>query len=145
MVPHALEKYDVIRPIIRMNRSSLRIAGFVKKEDPAGYVEMKALVDSVKTKIKEDDVICGSEEQSCDDVAKAVLDMSNKEKPDLIVITATLDKSLRDFFMGPYTQDIVNHARSPVLSIRPQISNEPIKSLNTLIGNEFQGSLLITT
>ena len=48
MVPHALEKYDVIRPIIRKNGSSLQIAGFVKKDDPAGFVEMKALVDSAR-------------------------------------------------------------------------------------------------
>jgi hypothetical protein len=37
-------------------------------------------------------------------------------------VSATLDASLRDFFLGPYTQDIVNHARFPVLSIRPRLS-----------------------
>jgi hypothetical protein len=62
-----------------------------------------------------------------------VLTISETEKPDLIVITATLDSSLKDFFLGPYTQDIVNHAHYPVLSIRPEISGDPVKSLSAII------------
>lgn len=140
MVPHALDKYDVIRPIIRKNSSSLTISGMVKKGDPAGLMEMKALVDSIKSKISEDSVACESEVHFCTDVAKAVLDISDQQKPDLIVITATLDKSLRDFFIGPYTQDIVNHAKYPVLSIRPEISNESLKSLMTEISDDTSKS-----
>ena len=136
MVPHALEKYDNVRPIIRRNGSSLLIAGIVKKNDPTGFIEMKALVDTVRSKIADDEVICGSEVHYCDQVARQVLDISNKEKPDLIVITATLDTSFRDFFLGPYTQDIVNHAQFPVLSIRPKQSKEDTASLQMLMGDQ---------
>ncbi|MDZ4714806.1 MAG: universal stress protein [Cytophagales bacterium] len=122
MIPHALDKYDVLRPIIRRNGSSLLIAGIVKDKEASEFLEMKSLVDSAREKFAEDDVICGSEVHYCSDVAKQVLAISEKEKPDLIVITATLDSSLRDFFMGPYTQGIVNHSHFPVLSIRPEIS-----------------------
>ena len=142
MVPHALEKYDMVRPIIRKNGSALLIAGIVKKNDSTGFVEMKALVDSVKEKFIEDDVICSSEVMYCEDVAKQVLEISKRENPDLIVITATLDKSLKDFFMGPYTQDIVNHAQYPVLSIRPVITRESIKSVETLAGSEILSSTI---
>jgi len=134
MVPHALDKYDNVRPIIRKNGSSLLIAGIVKKNDPTGFVEMKALVDSVRSKIADDEVICGSEVHYCDQVARQVLEISAKEKPDLIVITATLDTSFRDFFLGPYTQDIVNHAQFPVLSIRPKQSKDDAASLQMLMG-----------
>jgi nucleotide-binding universal stress UspA family protein len=133
MVPHALDKYDNVRPIIRKNGSSLLIAGIVKKNDPTGFVEMKALVDSVRGKIADDEVICGSEVHYCDQVARQVLEISAKEKPDLIVITATLDTSFRDFFLGPYTQDIVNHAQFPVLSIRPKQSKGDAASLQMLM------------
>jgi len=125
MVPHALEKYENIRPIISKNGSSLLIAGMVKKDDPTGFIEMKALVDTIRKKITDDDVICGSEVHYCESVSREVLDIANVEKPDLIVITATLDTTLKDFFLGPYTQDIVNHAQFPVLSIRPQQDREP--------------------
>lgn len=119
MVPNALNKYDIVRPIIRKNGSSLLVAGIVKKDDPTGFIEMKALVDVVRHKVSEDDVMCKSEIHYCEDVAREVLNIADREKPDLIVITATLDTTIREFFLGQYTQNLVNHARYPVLSIRP--------------------------
>ncbi len=135
MVPNALDKYDVIRPIIQKNGSSMTIVGMVKKDDSTGFIEMKALVDTVQTKMTEDNVICQSEVHYCDNVAKQVLSISETEKPDLIVITATLDASLKDFFLGPYTQDIVNHAHYPVLSIRPELSGDSVRSIATIINH----------
>ena len=122
MIPNALDKYDVLRPIVRKNNSTLLITGIVKHRDQSGYTEMRKLVDAVRKKIDEDHVTCKSEVLYSEDLAKQVLKVSADEKPDLIVITATLDSSLKDFFLGPYTQDIVNHSRFPVLSIRPQAS-----------------------
>jgi len=135
MVPNALDKYDVIRPIIQKNGSSMTIVGMVKKDDSTGFIEMKALVDTVQTKMTEDNVICQSEVHYCDNVAKQVLSISETEKPDLIVITATLDASLKDFFLGSYTQDIVNHAHYPVLSIRPELSGDSVRSIATIINH----------
>ena len=120
MVPHALDKYDAIRPIIRKNGSSLLVAGIVKNNDAIGFVEMKVLIGKVRKQIAEDEVICRSEVHLTDSIASQVLEISKFEKPDLIVITATLDISVRDFFLGPYTQDIVNHSEFPVLSIKPE-------------------------
>lgn len=124
MVPHALEKYEYLRPIVRKNNSSLIVAGIVKQNDTTGptrLLEMKALVDEVRKQITEDDVTCHSELHYTQQVAAEVLAIADRENPDLIVITATLDNTLRDFFLGPYTQNIVNHAKHPVLSIRPNI------------------------
>ncbi|GCC50125.1 universal stress protein [Chryseotalea sanaruensis] len=125
MVPHALDKYEYVRPIIRKNSSTLLVAGIVKKNDTGDFIEMKKLVDTVRNRITEDDVECNSEVHNCENVAREVLDIANAVKTDLIVITATLDNSLKDFFLGPYTQDIVNHAKVPVLSIRPQQGIDP--------------------
>ncbi|MBP9927080.1 MAG: universal stress protein [Cyclobacteriaceae bacterium] len=133
MVPNALDKYDVVRPIIRKNGSLLQVAGIVKKNDTTGILEMKALVDTVQNKIMEDDIICESEVHYCDNVARQVLAIANDKKPDLIVITATLDSSIRDFFLGPYTQDIVNHAAFPVLSIRPEQIKHSASTLQGLL------------
>ena len=137
MVSNALDKYDVIRPIIRKNASSLHIAGMVKRGDQTGFHEMKALVDVIRKKITDDDVICGSEVHYCDGIARQVLAISDLEKPDLIVITATLDTSLKDFFLGPYTQDIINHSHFPVLSIRPEISKDLVKTLSESIQQQM--------
>ena len=132
MVPHALDKYAVIRPIIRRNGSSLIVAGLVNSKDAADFVQMKAIVDSVRTLVADDDVICSSQVQTTDNIAREVLDIANQEKPDLIVITATLDNTVRNFFLGPYTQDIVNHAQFPVLSIKPEFEVEEANILKLL-------------
>jgi len=119
MIPQALDKYEYVHPIIRMNGSSVMIAGIVKRTNPDGLVEMQALVDSFRKKTAGDNVMCSSEVHYTENVARQVLNISEQEKPDLVVITATLDTTVRDFFLGPYTQDIVNHSKFPVLSIRP--------------------------
>lgn len=142
MVANALDKYEVIRPIIRKNGSSLLIAGVVQVNDHIGVLEMKAVVDSVRKQIAEDDVICGSEVHYCEGIARQVLAISEAEKPDLIVITATLDTTLRDFFLGPYTQDIVNHAHYPVLSIRPEMSKEGVTTWKDLMSTKIGEPIL---
>lgn len=132
LVPNALDKYRVIRPIIRKNNSTLQLAGIVKKDDSVGFVEMKSLVESVRKQITEDHVLCGSEMHYTDNVAHQVLHVADHEKPDLIVITATLDNAVQDFFLGPYTQHIVNHAKFPVLSIKAEQTADSLVTMKNL-------------
>ncbi len=132
MVPHALDKYEAVRPIVRKNGSSLLVAGIVKHNEPASLIEMKALVDTMRRQISEDEVICGSDVYYCENPARQVLNIADDTKPDLIVITATLDNTVKEFFLGPYTQDIVNHSRFPVLSIKPEIELEGSWALKIL-------------
>lgn len=120
LVPNALDKYEIVRPVIRKNKSTLLVTGFVDpSEGKHSLDEMKQLVNSLNSKIKEDGVTCRSRVHISDTIAHDVLKVAQDESADLIVITATLDTSIREFFIGPYTQHIVNHARVPVLSIRP--------------------------
>lgn len=53
-----------------------------------------------------------------EDFAKEVLNWSKQLEVDAICINATLDYSWREFFIGPFTQRIVNHSTLPVLSLR---------------------------
>jgi nucleotide-binding universal stress UspA family protein len=50
-------------------------------------------------------------------VAEEVLERADQSKADLIVITPTIDIANKQFFIGPFTQRIINHARMPVLSV----------------------------
>ena len=45
-----------------------------------------------------------------------MLEVCDAINADLIVINATLDYKWTQFFVGPYTQQVVNHAKVPVLS-----------------------------
>ncbi len=120
LIPNALEKYEFVRPIIRKNDSQMLVAGVARKKDPKEFSELKSLVDFFRRQIAKDYVICDCELYRAENLARKVLEIADLERPDLIVITATLDTAIRDFITGPYARDIVNHSRFPVLSVRPQ-------------------------
>jgi len=119
MVPHTLEKYNYVRPIVCKNDSSILAVGVARKKAPEEFAEVKALMDLFRRQVAEDYVICDCELYDTENVARKVMDIAEKEKPDLIVITANQEPSIKEFFMGPYAQDIVTHSRFPVLCIRP--------------------------
>jgi len=117
--PRAFEKYEFIQPIVRENKSNVLLAGVVNNQGADELSDIKKLVDEIRKKFEKDGIVCESEVYSCDNVAQEVLKISTDVGPDMIVISATLDTSIKDFFLGPFAQDIVNHAQFPVLSIRP--------------------------
>lgn len=113
-----ISKYDFVEPIIEKNNAKLFIVGLslpgeVYKLGPLNE-EIRELGKSLrinKTQFK-------SEYFVCKNYAKKVLELSKKEKVDLIVINASLDYKWHQFFIGPYTQQVINHSKVPVLSIR---------------------------
>ncbi len=116
--PGALEKYDFLRKIIRQNKAVLHVLGIPDTNSPSSENWVEKSILKLKDKLRDDEVECQTQHlKPTEQVAKEVLHLA--QKTDLIAITATLDYGIRDFFVGPYTQQIVNHAQVPVLSIRP--------------------------
>jgi nucleotide-binding universal stress UspA family protein len=50
-------------------------------------------------------------------IAEEVLDKADKTAPDMLVISSTVDVANKQFFIGPFSQRIINHARMPVLCV----------------------------
>lgn len=50
-------------------------------------------------------------------IPEEVLDKADRSKTDLIIISSTVDVANKQFFIGPFSQRIINHARMPVLSV----------------------------
>lgn len=61
------------------------------------------------------------------DIAKSVLSSAKNIKADLLVISPGVDIATRPFFVGPFSQKIINHSRIPVLSILRSSKNESEK------------------
>jgi nucleotide-binding universal stress UspA family protein len=57
----------------------------------------------------------------CGNIAKATMDYAAEVDADLIVIMNEQEINTTGFFMGPYAQQVVNHSKIPVLSIRPTV------------------------
>lgn len=50
-------------------------------------------------------------------IGEEVLDRAYKMAPDLLVVSSTVDVVNKQFFIGPFSQRIINHARMPVLCV----------------------------
>lgn len=113
-----MEKYEFIEPIIEKNNAEIFIAGLSMTGEDYKLSPMDEEVRELGKSLRTQNVQFKSDNFICKNYAKKVLELSRKEKVDLIVINASLDYNWQQFFIGPYTQQVVNHSRVPVLSIR---------------------------
>ena len=73
---------------------------------------------------------------NCEDIAQKILEIAEKRMDDLMIINATLDKKWYQFFKGNFTQKIVNHSKIPVLSVKPELTPDLIKTLSQRFASE---------
>jgi len=116
----ALEKYDFIRPIIRRNNAELTILGISSDNNEENLAQITFMVNKLEENLKEDGVSYQIRYNSSVNIAESVLTYAKENMVDLIVITASLDNTIRNFFIGKYSQQIINHSKVPVLSIKPE-------------------------
>lgn len=118
-IANALEKYEVARSIIRKNDAELIVMGLLEIDSPYTFDSLNEEASKLIKVLEDDKVKIDPKFYHCDSFAQKILDKAQALKVDLIIITATLDYKIQDFFIGPFVQQVVNHAHMPVLSIRP--------------------------
>jgi nucleotide-binding universal stress UspA family protein len=120
LIPHALDKYSHIRPIIQKDNSILHLLGLSLEAKVDTMNEVLDLEKKMERQLNEDQVTYDVTFHHCTDYADTILEEADKKKADLIVINSIVDSPYRDFFIGPFSQRIINHARVPVLTIRSE-------------------------
>jgi nucleotide-binding universal stress UspA family protein len=124
LLPGSTEKYDYARPIIEKNISNLLIIGLAEQNQPESIVELTNLVDLFRFQLRDDKVEFSSILHHSNKFPEKVIEGADGYDADLIVITANLDYDLKAYFVGPFAQQIINHSRRPVLSIRAAVISE---------------------
>lgn len=112
------EKYDFILPIIEKNNASLIVAGLSKTGEVFNKNFIEEEIAELSKLLTENGTTFKTGFHECKNIAGKVLELAAEEGVDLIVINATLDYKWRQFFIGPYAQQIVHHSKTAVLSIR---------------------------
>jgi len=116
-----LEKYNMARPILTKDTGSLHLMGMRDPVQPAEVHIISKLMNQLKQSADEDGLDTKVTYFFNDNkFAKQVLDTaaSSVYKFDLIVITAELDETVREFYLGDYAQQIIHQSTVPVLVIR---------------------------
>jgi nucleotide-binding universal stress UspA family protein len=137
-VEGVMGKYDYVKPIIEKNEASIYLLGLahVGEDYEAGLLgnQLKAVREAIQHNNKYIDY----ETHQCENIAAKVLEVAHRRKDDIMIINATLDKAWYKFFSGSYTQQIVNHSKIPVLSVKPSLSPRLIKEREQFLVTEAQ-------
>ncbi|WP_373549955.1 universal stress protein [Haliscomenobacter sp.] len=120
-VANALDKYQHLRKIIQKNKAKLIVLGIVKSPAAKSIQSIQHSINYLDHELKRDEVKAVLKISTSPKPAEQVLRFAKQESIDLIAITADFDYEIADFFIGPFTQQIVNHASVPVVSIRPGV------------------------
>jgi nucleotide-binding universal stress UspA family protein len=98
--------------------SVVHIAGIMTMHDVELQRRFEVKVHQVREFVEEHEVPYTVKMFKGDNIATMTLDYSNQINADLIVIMTEQESS--SLFAGSYAQQIVNHSKIPVMSIRPQ-------------------------
>jgi nucleotide-binding universal stress UspA family protein len=121
-VAGAIEKYDWVRKIIT-NDASINLLVLAHTYDKEERMFLQNLVQELKAKTLKDQITISGTLKVGEKMPHVVLKMSKYFDSDVIVLTSSPDCDLKQFFIGPFEQHVVNHANVPVLSVKPQLAS----------------------
>jgi nucleotide-binding universal stress UspA family protein len=119
-VPGTLDKYAFTRKIIQTDQTEVTILALCAPDE---VISMHQLADEVAVlteKLTQDNIRNQAIFCQTDSMAETVLEKVDELNTNLLIITASLSITTENYFMGPFTQQIVYNSRVPVLAIRPE-------------------------
>jgi nucleotide-binding universal stress UspA family protein len=122
---HSREDVDYGIKFASMYGAILHILGISYDPASPGVNKIAREADQIKFIAEKEGVTCKAETVQGNYVTKLIFDNAERLNADLIVVMSDLDKmSISEYITGPVIQQIVNHSKIPVLSIRPIINPE---------------------
>ena len=117
-IPDALDKYEYARKIIRKNNAELTVLALSAPDEIISIQQLKEEIANLQEKLALDEVknqtlFCPNES-----MAETVLEKATELNSDLLIITASFATQTDDFFIGPFSQQIIHNAPIPVLAIQ---------------------------
>lgn len=119
-IPGVKEKFDYLLPLLLRNAGAQLHIAVVQHTAEESCIDTVTLND-IFTSLEQNSITSSYSINKCNNIAEQVLHLAKTYRADLIAINATLDYKNTQFFIGPYTQQIISHAHVPVLSFRQAI------------------------
>ena len=124
----ALDKYAFARMISHKNEAQLTVLALAVPDEVISIRQLQDELMTLKTKLDQDGVKSRVLFYQTELIAETVLEKAVELSADLLIITASLATTSSNFFIGPFSQQIIHNAQIPVLSIRPDGSKEQTSS-----------------
>ena len=122
---YSREKLGLSIKLARLYNATIHICGLRSHDhnDDEINAKFRIKMKQVDDFLHEQDVEFTATTLYCENIANATMEYAAENKADLIIIMNEQEVNATGFFMGPYAQQVVNHSKIPVLSIRPTSSN----------------------
>jgi nucleotide-binding universal stress UspA family protein len=122
---YSREKLGLSIKLARLYDATIHICGLRSHDhnDEEINAKFRIKMKQVDDFLHEQDVEFTSTTLYCENIATATMEYAAEIKADLIIIMNEQEVNSTGFFMGPYAQQVVNHSKIPVISIRPTSSN----------------------
>jgi nucleotide-binding universal stress UspA family protein len=126
-MPHSREKVNYAIDLAIMFSSVLNVLGIDDDFTKSHKKKIEAEAAQIKAIAEKFGVSCRTKVVSESYVGDVILNYAQNINADLIISVSDLDKtSIKEYFTGPFAQQIVNHSPIPVLSIRPKFNTDTI-------------------
>lgn len=115
---HSREKVNIAVMMASLYKAKVHIVGVFEPEEPNDINKFKIKLKSVEDIIKKHNLEMQTEIIESDSLAESTLEYAEKHKCDLIVINTGHESKITGIFLGLFAQQIVNHSKVPVLSLK---------------------------
>jgi nucleotide-binding universal stress UspA family protein len=116
-VSGALMRYDVVSHLHSGN-SSMDVLGLSYRMMERDTNVLDRIVDEIKDKLIADKIKVNINWNKGNAIPDDILQFSQENNSDLIIVTSVLDVTTKPGFIGPHSQKIINCSRIPVLNIK---------------------------
>lgn len=116
-VSGALNRYDVVSHLLS-GSSSMDVLGLSYRKMERETNVLDKILDEIREQLAEDGIRVNVNWNRSTAITDDILEFSQANSSDLIIITSVLDITTKPGFIGPYSQKIINCSKIPVLSIK---------------------------
>jgi hypothetical protein len=111
--------YKVVDNLIKRNKNAckVQILGISTDRYARDMPQLFSMTRKLKDKNSDSKIEILFSASKNINISESVLARANESKADLIIISPGVDVPSKPFFVGPFSQRIINHAKIPVLSI----------------------------
>lgn len=125
--PHSREKVNYGIKLAQWFDSELSILAIDTMDTDEHRRKMELEAQQIKSILDEHQIRSTVEVRSTGNVAKLVQNYAEEINADLILLMSSMDKAnISEYIMGPVAQQIINHSKIPVMSIRPTFNPNTI-------------------
>lgn len=117
---HSRQKVSYAVMLAKQFASKIHIAGLMDSTDETERKKFEIKLEQVEAYVKKNGLVSTRTVLPDTNQARSTYDYAKIVGADLIVIMTDQDEDITGRLMGTYAQQIVNHSKIPVMSIRPQ-------------------------